>query len=149
MVIFESNPTTLETNGFRLLTYNLITDRNAEGGIKVPVGEKLRELRKSKDLTQVQVADGINCTPAAYNRYETGERQPPVDTLAKLADYFGVSLDYLMGRAPISDSALNEYEKEFVKKLRSLPDAVKEDAMDFLDIKLKKKRKLQKQPSSK
>ena len=76
MVVFESKPTALEINGFRLLTYNLITDRNAEGGIKVPVGERLRELRIAKDLTQAQVADGINCTPAAYNRYETGERQP-------------------------------------------------------------------------
>ena len=139
MVIFESKPTTLETNGFRLLTYNLITDRNAEGGIKVPVGERLRELRKSKDLTQAQVADGINCTPAAYNRYETGERQPPIDALTKLADYFGVSLDYLVGRAPIRDSALSNYEIEFIKKLRSVPDSVREDAMDFLDIKIRKK----------
>ena len=139
MVIFESKPTALETNGFRLLTYNLITDRNAEGGIKVPVGERLRELRIAKDLTQAQVADGINCTPAAYNRYETGERQPPIDALTKLADYFGVSLDYLVGRAPIRDSALSNYEIEFIKKLRSVPDTVQEDAMDFLDIKLKKK----------
>lgn len=140
MVIFESKPTTLETNGFRLLTYNLITDRNAEGGIKVPVGERLRELRIAKDLTQAQVADGINCTPAAYNRYETGERQPPIDALTKLADYFGVSLDYLVGRAPIRDSALSNYEIEFIKKLRSVPESVKEDAMDFLDIKLKRRR---------
>ena len=139
MVIFESKPTALETNGFRLLTYNLITDRNAEGGIKVPVGERLKELRKSRDLTQAQVADGINGTPATYNRYETGERQLPVDALIKLADYFGVSLDYLTGRAPISNSALSEYEIEFIKKLRSVPDSVQEDAMDFLDIKLKKR----------
>ena len=138
MVIFESKPTALETNGFRLLTYNLITDRNAEGGIKVPVGERLKELRKSRDLTQAQVADGINCTPATYNRYETGERQLPVDALIKLADYFGVSLDYLTGRAPISNSALSEYEIEFIKILRAGPDSVQEDAMDFLDIKLKK-----------
>ena len=139
MVIFETKHTTLETNGFRLLTYNLITDRNAEGGIKVPVGERLRELRIAKDLTQAQVADGINCTPAAYNRYETGERQPPIDALTKLADFFGVSLDYLVGRAPIRDSALSNYEIEFIKKLRSVPDTVQEDAMDFLDIKIRKK----------
>ncbi len=110
----------------------------------MPVGERLRELRKSKDLTQAQVADGINCTPAAYNRYESGERQPSMETLAKLADYFGASLDYLYGRAPLSDSALSDYEKEFIEKLRSLPDTVKEDAMDFLDIKLKKKGSLKK-----
>ena len=139
MVVFESKPTALEINGFRLLTYNLITDRNAEGGIKVPVGERLKELRKSRDLTQAQVADGINCTPANYNRYETGERQLPVDALIKLADYFGVSLDYLTGRAPISNSALSEYEIEFIKNLRSVPDSFQEDAMDFLDIKLKKR----------
>ena len=110
----------------------------------MPVGERLRELRKSKDLTQAQVAEGINCTPAAYNRYETGELQPPTDTLAKLADFFGVSVDYLMGRAPISDSALSDYEKELIKKLRSLPESVREDAMDFLDVKLEKRRGLKK-----
>ena len=127
------------------MSYNLITVLNAEGGIKVPVGERLRELRKSKDLTQAQVADGINCTPAAYNRYETGERQPSMETLAKLAEYFGVSIDYLYGRAPLSDSALSDYEKELITKLRSLPESVREDAMDFLDMKLSKKRALHKQ----
>ena len=104
----------------------------------MPVGQRLRELRKAKDLTQAQVAEGINCTPAAYNRYETGEREPSMETLAMLAEYYCVSIDYLYGRAPLSDSALSEYEREFISKLRNVPDSVKEDAMDFLDLKLRK-----------
>lgn len=104
----------------------------------MPVGQRLRELRKSRKLTQAQVAAGINCTHAAYNRYENGERQPPMETLAMLADFFGVSLDYLYGRTPLSDSALSDYEREFISKLREVPDEVKEDTMDFLDIKLER-----------
>ncbi len=106
----------------------------------MPVGQRLRELRKSRDLTQAQVAEGINCTPAAYNRYETGEREPSMETLAMLADYFGVSLDYLYGRAPLSESALSDYEKDFIGKLRIVPDSVKEDALLFLEINIKKRK---------
>ena len=47
-----------------------------KGGRTMPIGQRLRELRKTKHLTQAQVAEGINCTTAAYNRYETGDREP-------------------------------------------------------------------------
>lgn len=106
----------------------------------MPVGQRLRELRKSKDLTQAQVAEGINCTPSAYNRYETGEREPSMETLAMLAEFFGVSLDYLYGKAPLSDSVLSDYEKVFIGKLRNVPDSVKEDALIFLEINIQKRK---------
>ena len=104
----------------------------------MPVGQRLRELRKARHLTQAQVAHGINCTATAYNRYENGARQPSMETLAMLAEYFDVSLDYLYGRAPLSDAALTDYEREFIVKLRTVPDSVKEDAMVFLDFNLEK-----------
>ncbi len=104
----------------------------------MPIGQRLRELRKANDLTQAQVAEGINCTTTAYNRYETGEREPSMETLVLLAEYFDVSLDYLYGVSPLNGSALSDYEREFIGKLRNVPDSVREDAMDFLDLKLQK-----------
>lgn len=55
-------------------------------------------LRKEKGLTQAEVANFLNLTPVAYNRYEKELREPNINTLCKLADFYSVSLDYLVGR---------------------------------------------------
>lgn len=58
----------------------------------------LRSLRKSKHLTQIglQMATGIE--QALISKFENGERVPPTETLIQLADFFNVSMDYIMGR---------------------------------------------------
>ncbi|KSU30842.1 transcriptional regulator Cro/CI family [Lactococcus lactis subsp. lactis] len=60
--------------------------------------ERLKELRKGKGLTQQKVADSLNISQPNYRRWESGERSPSVETLIMLADYFDVSIDYLLGR---------------------------------------------------
>ena len=59
---------------------------------------RLKELRESKGLTQKQVADVIGYSVLSYARYEKGEREPDIATLKTLADYFDVSVDYIIGR---------------------------------------------------
>lgn len=59
---------------------------------------RLRELRKERKLLQRTVAEAINCSQAVYSRYENGEREPSNDVLATLADFYGVTIDYLLGR---------------------------------------------------
>ena len=59
---------------------------------------RLKELRKKSKLRQQDVADAINCSQAVYSRYENGEREPSKDVLRSLADYFGVTVDYIIGR---------------------------------------------------
>lgn len=49
-------------------------------------------------VTQQELADGIGITAPAVNHYVNGRREPDIATLIKLADYFGVSVDYLIGR---------------------------------------------------
>lgn len=61
---------------------------------------KLFELRKSKNLLQREVAFACGLTTAAYGSYEKGDREPTLETLCKLADFFGVSVDELLGRTP-------------------------------------------------
>ena len=59
---------------------------------------RLKELRKSKRITQQRLAIELNLTQKMISRYERGERQADYQTLIALADYFNVSIDYLLGR---------------------------------------------------
>ena len=63
---------------------------------------RLKELRKSKGATQKQVAEAIGFTDRNYRRLEAGNT-PYVETLAKLAEYFNVSTDYLLGLTDCPD----------------------------------------------
>lgn len=62
-------------------------------------GEHLKNIRKSKDLTQKQVANTIGISERGFQRYELNERKPTYDILIAIADFFDVSLDYLVGRS--------------------------------------------------
>ena len=60
--------------------------------------KKLIELRKEKKLTQSDLAEVLGISRQAYSNYEAGKRQPDNETMLKLAEYFNVSVDYLLGR---------------------------------------------------
>ncbi len=59
---------------------------------------RLREIRRAKGVSQLKLAMDLNTTQNTISRYETGEREPGINELIKLADYFNVSVDYLIGR---------------------------------------------------
>lgn len=59
---------------------------------------RLKELRKAKGLTQKQVGNDLSIPQNTYSNYERGDRKPPLVVLKILADYFDVTLDYLMER---------------------------------------------------
>lgn len=60
----------------------------------------IRNLREDRDLTQTQLADHLNTTQKTYSRYENGEHNIPTEILIDLADYYSVSVDYLLGLTP-------------------------------------------------
>lgn len=60
--------------------------------------ERLKISRKSANKTQKEVAEYLGIAERAYQNYEYGNREPNLDTLKKLADFFNVSVDYLMCR---------------------------------------------------
>lgn len=70
----------------------------------------IKDIRTRKGLTQAEVASALGVSSVVYSRYETGSRQPSIDILIQLADIFGVTVDYLLGRQDIEDSTLSEYE---------------------------------------
>ncbi len=61
--------------------------------------ENIKRLRISKNLSQKQIAESLKIADRQYRRYENGEQQPTLPVAIKLADYFNVSLDYLVGRS--------------------------------------------------
>lgn len=63
------------------------------------LGERLRLLRKERRMRQVDMAELLGITQAHYQRIEKGKINIPTLTLCTLADYFGVSTDYLLGRS--------------------------------------------------
>lgn len=59
---------------------------------------RLKELRKQRRISQLKLAMDLDMNQNSISRYETLEREADYATLIKLADYFGVSVDYLLGR---------------------------------------------------
>lgn len=63
------------------------------------MGERLKFLRIAKKMTLREVAYGIGVSLMAYAHYEHGDREPSIETLRRLCDFFDVSADYLIGRS--------------------------------------------------
>ncbi len=62
------------------------------------MGLRIRDLREDHDYTQKYVSSYLLCDQSLYSKYEREERPVPLDIMMKLADLYGVSLDYLCGR---------------------------------------------------
>lgn len=62
---------------------------------------RIRDLREDKDLTQQQIAEYLLCDQSLYSKYERGEREVPLNIIIKLADFYDVNIDYLVGRSSV------------------------------------------------
>ena len=93
---------------------------------------RLKELRLERGLSQKNVADFLEVTPNIYSRYETGARQPSIETLIKLSKFFGKSIDYIVGNHIEIDFSLSDYEMELLSAARLADNRAKEDALDIL-----------------
>ena len=60
-------------------------------------GERLKELRKENNITQQQLSDSLGCSQSMIARWESGECEPTESVIKKVAEYFSVSADYLLG----------------------------------------------------
>ncbi len=93
---------------------------------------ELKRVRTLKGLTQQVVADGIDCSPTVYARYERGEREPSIDTLLKLSAFFGVTVDYLLGNRETSPPMFTKYEMDLIMAAREADERAREDALNTL-----------------
>lgn len=91
-------------------------------------GERLKELRKKKHLTQEQLGKTFYLNKSSISRYENGTQIPENELLQSIADYFDVSLDYLMGRTNIVNTHSNIVINAPTKKEQKDHDTFMEDA---------------------
>lgn len=62
------------------------------------MANRIRELRKAKKITMKQLGEAVDLAESTISQYETGKREPDNATLCRISDFFGVSVDYLLGR---------------------------------------------------
>lgn len=92
--------------------------------------ERFRELRKKKGLSQRELANVLHMSNSTVAMYETGKRQPDFESLEKIADFFNVDIDYLLGRKDTTHRIVEihpeYYENETVRaitdRLRTNPE---------------------------
>lgn len=101
---------------------------------------KLKELRKSKGVSQEEAANALGVSFRAYQNYEYEQREPNIEMLNKMADYFGTSVDKLLGRENKEQTALDELvgqfnmdllEKKIVENYFALPKKNARRPYDF------------------
>lgn len=81
----------------------------------------LYNLRSKRDISQAQLAKDLQVSPGLIGMYESGKRMPSVEVQEQLADYFNVTLDYLMGRDNGSTYYLEPHTAEIAKKIDDNP----------------------------
>lgn len=111
------------------------------------ISETLSEIRRGRKLTMKDVAEGIGMKPDTYRNYESGRLEPNLSTLTKIADFYGVSTDYLLGRDTSEKTAIDllaaqfdmsALEQEIIKGYLDLPESMRDDLMDFLERAVRK-----------
>ena len=94
-------------------------------------GERIRQLRDSRHISQKNMGDTLGLNRGTLSKYELGEREPNMETIIRIAYYFGVTLDWLFGRETGNVSDLGRTIKTF----ESLSDDEQAEMglyMDFL-----------------
>ena len=104
------------------------------------IGDTLKRLRMKKGLTSEELCSKIGIKGGSYRNYERNDRKPDYDTLVKLADFYGVTTDYLLGRpdakepaAPIASlPTVDEMEKDLFREWLDLDEASRKAFLDVL-----------------
>jgi len=97
--------------------------------------DRIKELRKTKNLTQKKIAEAIGIAVRNYQRLES-DNNPSVETVIKLADYFNVSTDYLLGRSD-NQGVVYSTRTKFAERLESLrikKANTQRDMAEYLDM---------------
>lgn len=86
----------------------------------VLLSERIRELREQKNISQKQLADIMHISQSSISEYESGNQQPPLEMIVKLADFFDVSTDYLLGQTNIAIS-MNRLKEKISTRVGEIP----------------------------
>jgi transcriptional regulator with XRE-family HTH domain len=137
-----------------IFNFYLLTNSNNyailyKRGDDVKINETLKKLRNSKKLSQSDMADILEVSLSSYQKYERDKNciTPSLDVLMRIADFYNVSIDYLLGRETgepeTIDKLAGEFnmsalEKEILDNYLSLPKDMRGDLMEFLQKSVQK-----------
>ena len=105
------------------------------------VATQLSDVRKKRQLTMKEVAEALDISLSAYQKYENGTRDVSTAMLSKIADFYGVTTDYLLGRSTgepdtldtlAAEFNMSALEKKIVDNYLSLSPDMRGDLMEFL-----------------
>lgn len=97
-------------------------------------GDILKQLRKSRNLTQQELADIIGVEQSSIGKYEGKDKKIPSDAVKeRIADYFGVSIDFLMGRSEVDpDAVIYDYQTlDLINRFSVLPPERKRQLIEY------------------
>lgn len=95
-------------------------------------GDRIRELRNEKGLTQLELAKLLSLSKSNISKYESGDLEPNVSTFALLSEIFGVSVDYIMGISSVRDPAGTSFSKPSI--LDDLSPEAREKAEEYVEM---------------
>ncbi len=95
------------------------------------IADRLKQLRNENGVSQRKMSSIIELDSTMYGKYERGERMPTIETLVKLADYFDVSADYLLGRTDVchiagTGSGVPDLPPEALRELESYKEYLRQ-----------------------
>lgn len=95
------------------------------------IAERLKELREKKDISKKDLTDAVNIKYSTYANYESGTREPNSEVLIALANYYGVTIDYIMGRekAPTEELTAEALVNMLAGKLNRAPEVEEMEAL--------------------
>ncbi|MCG8540441.1 MAG: helix-turn-helix transcriptional regulator [Clostridia bacterium] len=94
--------------------------------MKEQFGDRLRKLRIEKEMTQEDLAKKFNTGKASISHYESNRRIPDANTIKKYADYFGVTIDYILG--------ITEERNIYETKPAEIPEDLKDLGMEYITL---------------
>lgn len=99
---------------------------------------RLKDIRKKSKMTQTDIAQILGITREAYGMYESGKRQVSIEVLDKLSEYYGLSIDYLVGRVRADETieSLTNDERQLLIKYQKLDERGKQTILSLAQIEM-------------
>lgn len=94
------------------------------------LGDRIRDLRENADLKQKDLAQEFSINENTWSQYETNKRTPDMGIIKKIADYFGVSIDYLLN---LTNEKYNPREEEFKELIHIFNRLSKKEKKELVD----------------
>lgn len=101
--------------------------------------QRLKELRMAKKVTQEELGQHLGFRDSTISQYESGSREPDYDTLLKIAEFFGVTTDYLLGRSVVCEPSssyptIAAHCTDNILERNDVPEEAKETVKEFIEF---------------